>query len=176
MAQGQQEALAALYDETSPMLNGLLQRILERREDAEEVLLDVYMKAWKNAGGYTEKRGSVQAWLVIMARNSAIDRMRQRRAEPRTAGFDDAIAIGIEAAGDSPETQTAVAQRRRRVRDLLNELPAEQRQAVLLAFFGGYTHAELAGKLGEPLGTIKSRIRMGLLRLRSLAEGEGGLA
>jgi RNA polymerase sigma-70 factor (ECF subfamily) len=176
MAQGQQEALAALYDETSPMLNGLLQRILERPEDAEEVLLDVYMKAWKNAGGYTEKRGSVQAWLVIMARNSAIDRMRQRRAEPRAAEFDDEKALAVEAPDDSPETQTAAAQRRRIVRSLLNELPAEQREAVLLAFFSGYTHAELADKLGEPLGTVKSRIRMGLIRLRGLMEEGGGLS
>src|SRR4051812_27725662 len=78
IAQGRQDALARLYDETSPLVNGLLLRILERPEDAEEVLLDVYMKAWKYAATYTEQRGSVQSWLVTMARNTAIDRIRQR--------------------------------------------------------------------------------------------------
>src|SRR5215471_2866200 len=87
MAQGRQEALATLYDETSPMLNGLLLRILERPEDAEEVLLDVYMKAWKYAARYSDKRGSVPAWLMIMARNAAIDRIRQKRALPKTLPF-----------------------------------------------------------------------------------------
>src|SRR5689334_957481 len=88
MAQGHQDALAKLYDETSPMINGLLLRMLERGEDAEEVLLDVYMKAWKNAAGYSEKRGSVQAWLITTARNTAIDRIRQRRAQPRMVEFE----------------------------------------------------------------------------------------
>src|SRR4029077_20203626 len=88
MAQGRQEALARLYDETSAGLNGVLLRILERPEDAEEVLLDVYMKAWKYAGRYTEQRGSVQTWLMTMARNAAIDRIRQRRAQPKTQGFE----------------------------------------------------------------------------------------
>src|SRR5215813_13042102 len=81
MAEGHQDALARLYDETSPMVNGLLLRILARPEDAEEVLLDVFMKAWKYAPSYSEKRGSVQGWLLIMARNAAIDRIRQRRAQ-----------------------------------------------------------------------------------------------
>src|SRR5438309_12064231 len=88
MGQGQQGALAQLYDETSAMLNGLLLRILERPEDAEEVLLDVYMKAWKYAAAYTEQRGSVQSWLVTMARSTAIDRIRQRRAQPKTITFE----------------------------------------------------------------------------------------
>src|SRR5215471_1732028 len=77
MAEGHQEALARLYDETSSLVNGLLLKILARPEDAEEVLLDVYMKAWKYAAGYSDKRGSVHAWLLIMARNAAIDRIRQ---------------------------------------------------------------------------------------------------
>jgi RNA polymerase sigma-70 factor (ECF subfamily) len=170
MAQGLQNSLATFYDRTSPMINGLLRRILEREEDAEEVLLDVYMKAWKNAGAYSEKRGSVQAWLVIMARNAAIDRIRQRRAQPRIVAIESEAGFDIETQDASPEQQTVEAQRRRKVQQLLNELPPEQRQAVELAFFAGLTHAELAERLGEPLGTIKSRIRMGLIRLRSLLE------
>ena len=173
MAQGRQDALARLYDETSSILNGLLLRILERPEDAEEVLLDVYMKAWKYAARYTDKRGSVQAWLMIMARNAAIDRIRQKRAQPRTLAFEPESTPEPQSADASPEAQTAERERRRRVQLVLNELPPEQREVVELAFFGGLTHAELAERLREPLGTIKSRIRMGLLRLRGLIEEPG---
>src|SRR5439155_24577626 len=103
MAQGRQEALADFYDQTSPIINGLLHRILDRDEDAEEVLVDVYMKAWKNAAGYSEKRGSVHAWLVVMARSAAIDRIRQRRAQPRVVELDADLGIDLEATDDSPE-------------------------------------------------------------------------
>ena len=170
MAQGHQDALARLYDETSPLINGLLLRILDRPEDAEEVLLDVYMKAWKYAGSYSEKRGSVQAWLVTMARNAAIDRIRQRRAQPATLSFEPENVAEPASGESSPEQQSVERERRRRVQLVLNELPPEQRQALVLAFFGGLTHAELAEQLRAPLGTIKSRIRMGLMRLRGLLE------
>jgi len=170
MAQGRQEALASLYDETSPMLNGLLRRMLDKPEDAEEVLLDVYLKAWKNAAAYSDQRGSVQAWLVIMARNSAIDRIRQHRAQPRVVGLELESGIDPVSPDASPEVQTAAGQRRRRIQNIVAQLPPEQRQAVELAFFSGLTHFELAEKLGEPLGTVKSRIRMGLMRLRTLLE------
>jgi RNA polymerase sigma-70 factor (ECF subfamily) len=173
MAQGRQDALARLYDETSCMLNGLLLRILERPEDAEEVLLDVYMKAWKYAVRYTDKRGSVQAWLMIMARNAAIDRIRQKRAQPKTLAFEPESTPEPESTDASPEEQTAELETRRRVQLVLRELPPEQREVVELAFFGGLTHAELAERLREPLGTIKSRIRMGLMRLRGLIEEPG---
>lgn len=173
MAQGRQDALARLYDETSSVLNGLLLRILERPEDAEEVLLDVYMKAWKYAARYSEKRGSVQAWLMIMARNAAIDRIRQKRAQPKTMAFEPEATPEPESTEASPEEQTAERERRRKVQIVLRELPPEQREVVELAFFSGLTHAELAEHLREPLGTIKSRIRMGLIRLRGLIEEPG---
>jgi RNA polymerase sigma-70 factor (ECF subfamily) len=170
MAQGHQDALAQLYDGTSSMVNGLLLRILQHPQDAEEVLLDVYMKAWKYASGYSEKRGSVQAWLLIMARNAAIDRIRSRRAQPATLAFEAEFFPEPVAAGATPEEESVLAERRRRVQQVLHELPGEQREALVLAFFGGLTHAELAERLNEPLGTIKSRIRMGLMRLRGMLE------
>jgi len=166
MAQGRQDALARLYDETSSMLNGLLLRILERPEDAEEVLLDVYMKAWKYAARYTDKRGSVQAWLMIMARNAAIDRIRQKRAQPKTLAIEPESTPEPESTEASPEEQTADRERRRRVQRVLNELPQEQREVVELAFFGGLTHAELAERLREPLGTVKTWTRSALKVLR----------
>src|ERR1041384_4640015 len=116
MAQGHQDALAELYDETSSMVNGLLLRILAHQQDAEEVLLDVYMKAWKYAPSYTEKRGSVQAWLLIMARNSAIDRIRQRRAQPATLSFEPEVFPHPVAGGATPEEASVLRERRTRVR------------------------------------------------------------
>jgi RNA polymerase sigma-70 factor (ECF subfamily) len=170
IALGQQDALAQLYDETSPMINGFLLRMLEHPEDAEEVLLDVYMKAWKFASSYTEERGTVPAWLVTMARNAAIDRIRQRRAQPRVMAFEGESSAEPASVAASPEEQVSQSERSSRVQRVLRELPREQREAVVLAFFGGLTHAELAERLGEPLGTVKGRIRMGLARLRSLLE------
>jgi RNA polymerase sigma-70 factor (ECF subfamily) len=173
MAQGHQDALSKFFDETSPLVNGLLLRMLEHREDAEEVLLDVYMKAWKYASAYTEKRGSVQSWLVTMARSAAIDRIRQRRAQPKTQPFESETIPEPVSGESSPEEQSSGRERRHRMQQVLNELPAEQREALELAFFGGLTHAELSEHLGQPLGTVKSRIRMGLTRLRTLLEEPG---
>ena len=109
MAEGHQDALSQLYDQTSPLINGLLLRMLDRTEDAEEVLLDVYMKAWKYAGAYREQRGSVQAWLVTMARNAAIDRIRQRSAQSKTRFFETDTTPEPVSAASSPEQQTAEA-------------------------------------------------------------------
>ncbi len=170
MADGRQEALAKLYDETAGSVNGLLLRILDLPQDAEEVLLDVYMKAWKNARSYSPDRGTVRAWLFTMARSVAIDRVRQRRARLNTFPLDFPGIAEPPSAEDSPEQQSAHLQRRRKVQMLLDELPPEQRDVVMLAFYGGMTHTELAGRLGQPLGTVKSRIRMGLLHLKSRLE------
>jgi RNA polymerase sigma-70 factor (ECF subfamily) len=170
MASGRQDALAQLYDATSSMVNGLLLRILEHSQDAEEVLMDVYMKAWKYASGYSDKRGSVQAWLLIMARNTAIDRIRQRRARPSTLAYEPDIFPAPVAPDASPEEESVLRERRVRVQQVLKELPSEQCEALVLAFFAGLTHAEVAERLGEPLGTVKSWISMGLMRLRGLLE------
>jgi RNA polymerase sigma-70 factor (ECF subfamily) len=170
MAEGRQDALARLYDETSSMVNGLLLRILAHQQDAEEVLLDVFMKAWKYASSYSEQRGSVQAWLLIMARNAAIDRIRQRRAQPAMLSYEPEFFPEPVSADATPEEASVMQERRRHVQQVLNELPPEHREVVVLSFFGGLTHAELAERLGEPLGTVKSRVRMGLSKLRGLLE------
>lgn len=168
MAGGEQEAMSSLYDETSSLLNGLLVRMLGRAEDAEEILMDVYMRAWKKASSFSPERGSVQAWLVIMARSMAIDRLRQRKAQADTPTFDVVELASLVAPDSSPETQTEDARLRRQVAAVLHALPPEQREVLELAFFSGFTHSELARHLGQPLGTVKSRIRMALGRLRSI--------
>jgi RNA polymerase sigma-70 factor (ECF subfamily) len=165
MASGDQEALAHLYDETSPLINGLLLRMLRDASDAEEALLDVYMKAWKYAPTYSAERGSVKPWLVMMARGIAIDRIRRRRAQ-----LPPDVGEGREEASRnaSPEQQTIESERRGAVGRVLQELPGDQREVLLMAFFSGYTHTELASRLGQPLGTIKTRIRTALIRLRDI--------
>src|SRR5882672_1389418 len=166
MARGEQEALARLYDETSPLINGLLVRMLAHPQDAEEALLDVYMKAWRNARTYTAERGTVQSWLIVMARSIAIDRIRQKSALPRVADAEFELGIEFISPGPSPEDVTAEAERRGRIQRVMAELPAEQREVLELAFYSGFTHSELAARLGQPLGTVKSRIRMALGRLK----------
>src|SRR5712691_8970914 len=168
MAQGRQDSLGRLYDETAPLVNGLLLRILKHPQDAEEVLMDVYMKAWKNAASYSPDRGCVQSWLVMMARSVAIDRLRQRKTRLEAAGLTIENAPEPVSSEASPEEQTVRGQRSARVQSVLSELPSEQREAVVMAFFGGLSHSELAERLGQPLGTVKTRIRSGLLRIRNL--------
>ncbi len=176
MAAGQQQALAELYDLTSSLVHGVTLRILENAQDAEEVVLDVYMKAWRNASSYSEDRGSVTAWLVMMARTVAIDRIRSRQAQPRTSELTGREVQHQATFGQTPEQATAQNEWRARICAAMVELPQEQREALTLAFFGGFSHGELAERLGQPLGTIKTRIRLGLRRLRTLLEESAACA
>lgn len=161
--------MGRLYDATSGLVHGLVLRILAQKEDAEEVTLDVYMKAWRNAASYSPERGNVTAWLLMMARSMSIDRIRHRNAQPKTTDLPGDWP-DPPAPGASPEEQTVDSEWRARVTSALAELPREQRQVLAMAFFSGLTHAELAEKLGQPLGTVKTRIRLGLQRLRKALE------
>ncbi len=169
MAAGNQQAMGELYDRTSSLIHAVALRMLANPQDAEEVVLDVFMKAWRNAPSYTPERGSVTAWLVMMSRTVAIDRIRSRHAQPRTldlSGSDFFPEIAV--SPDNPEAATAHNQWRQRIHAAMADLPPEQREALLLAFFGGLSHAELSERLDLPLGTIKTRIRLGLKRLRGV--------
>jgi len=165
IADGEQVALGTLYDESSALVYSMVLRVLGNIADAEETTMDVYTQVWKNAAGYDGSRGSVTAWLVTLARSRAIDRVRSRtsRAKKETALPEtyDAPALG-----NSPEQDSEEKQRRTRVMAALATLPAEQRELVELAFYGGLTHSELVERTGQPLGTVKTRIRMGMARLR----------
>jgi len=160
IAAADQGAFAALYDATNPMIYGMALRMLGNPADAEEVTLDIYTEVWRRAANYDERRGSVVAWLMTMARSRAIDRLRianrSRREEPLPEG-------------DVPEAARAPAHAGmgREVRVALEALAPEQREAIELAYWYGYSHTELAARLGEPLGTVKTRIRAGMMRLRS---------
>jgi RNA polymerase sigma-70 factor, ECF subfamily len=165
-ANGDQSALTRLYDSTNRMVYSLILRIVSNTHTAEEVLLDVYLQIWRKAETYTASKGTVLAWLFTIARSRAIDALRSRAS--RESGQQDPLdAVG--AAVDhspSPEENSAISQRRQFVQQCLAELPVDQRQAIELAFFRGLSHSEIAEALKQPLGTIKTRVRLGMARLR----------
>ena len=176
IAAGDQQAMGDLYDLTSGLIHGVTLRILENSHDAEEVTLDVYMKAWRNASQYSEGRGSVTAWLIMMARSVAIDRIRSRGARPRALELTGAEAGRLFDRHATPELTAAHHESYARVEAALSQLSREQREVLILAFFAGLSHAALAHRLSLPLGTVKTRIRLGLLRLRTLLGESGALA
>jgi RNA polymerase sigma-70 factor (ECF subfamily) len=174
-AQGDQDALARFYDRTSPQVFGVIYRILNNREAAEEVTLDVYTQVWRQAHAYDQTRGTPGAWLMTLARTRAIDRFRAGAAEHGRIESLDAVEF-FASGDDTPEQEVEGQQRRRYVQQALAALTAEQRQAVGLAYFYGLSQSEIAEKLQLPLGTVKTRMRSGLIKLReALAPFEAGL-
>ena len=165
VAAGDQVALEALYDATSRRVFGLVLRILRDHPAAEEVTMDVYTRVWQQASRFDPSRGSAQAWLLTLAHNLAVDLLRARR---RLAGRESPLEPEWEIPDGqpSPETLSTDADMARKVRAALQEIPEEQRKAIVAAYFGGLSHTEIAEAFGEPLGTIKTRIRSGMVALR----------
>jgi len=167
IAAGEQSALTAVYDATNRLVFGLILRIVTDRATAEEVLLDVYTQVWRQAASYDTGRGVPLAWIMTIARSRAIDRVRagrndQQRKEPLEA-------IGeVSDAGVSPEEASVYSERQRLVRSALNTLVPEQREVIELAYYSGLSHSEIALKLGQPLGTVKTRTRLGMMKLRDM--------
>ena len=158
-------ALAELYDEHSRLLFGLILRILKDRGEAEEVLQEVFVHAWTRASTYNLQLGSPVGWLVGIARNRAIDRLRANSVRVRTLE-----AVPEPAPVETPEGSAVVGEKRRDVQRALAALPAEQRELIELAYFLGFTHSELAARFSLPLGTVKTRIRTGMITLRGQLE------
>lgn len=174
-ARGDQAALACLYDATAAQVHGLALRIVGDRDTAEEITGDVFLQAWRSAASYDPGRGSPVAWLLTIARSRAIDRLRATAGDRRQlAPFE----LGLKAAASEPgpEEASSLVQRSRFVRSALERLSREQREAIELAFFAGLSHNEIADTLGAPLGTVKTRIRLGMGRLRDALLARGGLA
>jgi RNA polymerase sigma-70 factor (ECF subfamily) len=161
IAAADQGALAALYDATNRLIYGMSLRILGNPADAEEVTLDIYTQVWRNAASFDDRRGSVVAWLTTMARSRAIDRLRSgvKRSRREESLMEPDSARAVEA-----PAQPGIG---REVAAALETLAPEQREAIELAYWYGYSHSELAVRLGQPLGTVKTRIRMGMMKLRS---------
>jgi RNA polymerase sigma-70 factor (ECF subfamily) len=165
---GDASALDVLYGRYAPPVYSLVWKVLQNAEEAEDVALDVFWQIWRQADRYDPSRGAPPAWIFTVARSRAIDRLRARhRREDRTVSFDDPEMnldpLDEEAA---PDQVASFRQTRDAVREAMKSLSPAQREAVELAFFKGLTHVEIARKLRKPLGTIKTRIRQGLIRLR----------
>jgi len=174
-AQGDQAALATFYDRTSPQVFGLVLKILNNREVAEEVTLDVYTQVWRQAHTYDQTRGTPGGWLMTIARTRAIDRFRAGAAEHGWIESLDVVEF-FASEGETPEQNLEGQERRRYVQQALAMLTAEQRQAITLAYFYGLSQSEIAEKLKLPLGTVKTRMRLGMIKLREvLAPHEEGL-
>jgi RNA polymerase sigma-70 factor, ECF subfamily len=158
IADGDQQALAALYDASNQLVYGLALRILNNPADAEEVTLDTYSQIWRTACRFDAERGSVTAWLMTMARSRAIDKRRSGagRYEWPLAKADDVVGAPAHMENGNGTVRAALA-----------ALAPEQREAIELAYWFGFSHTELAAHLGQPLGTIKTRIRLGIIKLRA---------
>jgi RNA polymerase sigma-70 factor (ECF subfamily) len=161
---GDEQAMAQLYDRYSSIVYSVALRVLGDTGGAEDVVQDVFMQLWRNPAAFDSSRGSLPAWLAVIARNRAIDVIRKRRPEDDIA--ETIVSVEPDLAGEA-ERARAID----KVRGTLGAMPAPQRDALEMAFFQGLTHSEIAAKTGEPLGTIKTRIRAGLLALRKALNG-----
>jgi RNA polymerase sigma-70 factor (ECF subfamily) len=165
IARGDESALAALYDRYNSILLGLLLRILHSRVEAEDVLQEVFLQIWQRAANFDEARGRAFTWMVTLARSRAIDRLRSLQSRQRAD--DTALRDAPDSVGDAV-ADVYHSEQREIVRAALDEIPEEQRRALLLAYFEGLTQAEIAAQLDQPLGTIKTRMRSGMSKLRDL--------
>jgi RNA polymerase sigma-70 factor, ECF subfamily len=176
VAAGDEHALSSLYDDTSRIVYGLALRILRDPSTAEDTCLEVYLQVWRTAASFDPQRGTVLAWLVTLVRSRAIDQLRSRKA--RRAEMEDTIdeVVGLRDSRPSPEMASAEAMRALAIRESIADLAPEQREAIELAFYSGLSHSEIAARKDLPLGTVKTRIRTGMLHLRKqLKPYEGGL-
>src|ERR1700690_1071048 len=151
--------MGALYDRYSSIVYAVALRVLQDTGAAEDVLQEIFMQLWRNPGAFDASRGNMAAWLAVIARNRAIDALRRRR--PESDIEDIVVSVEPDLASEA-DRSTAMA----KVRGALETIPAPQRSALEMAYFEGLSHSEIAGKTGEALGTVKTRIRTGLMTLR----------
>ncbi len=165
IARGDEAALGDCYDRYKLILFSLILRILHDRPEAEDCLQEVFLQVWRRAKDFDESRGRAFTWLVTIARSRALDRLRASASRTRIAA--DAEAEPGESVGDAAEDAIR-SEEGATVRQALAELPAEQRRALFMAYFEGLTQTEIAARLGDPLGTVKTRMRTGLMKLREV--------
>ena len=172
---GNQDALAELFDRYAGLAYGVAMRVLGDPGRAEDAVQEAFMNVWKQASSFDGERGSLRAWLLTSVRNRSIDYLRGRGAhERREEELQPGVAYG-EAPPD-PWREVALSLERAAVRDAMASLPAEQRQAIELAYFGGYSHTEISDMTRVSLGTVKGRMRLGLEKLSSYLRGRGLVA
>jgi len=172
---GDSSALEQLYDRYSSVVYRVALRMLKNRELAEDVVQEVFWRVWRRSSSFTNERGRVTQWLFGIAHNLCIDELRRMRARPAQVHEDvehPVIQQLIDEQTDVPAMAWTIEQRRVII-EAMSELPDAQRQAIALAYFGGLSHQEIATKLNRPLGTIKTRVRLGLHKLGSLLVARG---
>jgi RNA polymerase sigma-70 factor (ECF subfamily) len=165
VANGDRRAFRTLYAETSAKIYGVLVGVLGRNAQAEECLQEVYVKVWHSAATYSIERGSVMTWLIAVARHRAIDLKRRERARGAQTSLDEAAELA-DPAGEAGLERVALGGEGRRLRDCLQQLDEQPRRCLLLAYWRGMTQDELARRLDQPLGTVKSWIRRSLQKLK----------
>ncbi len=169
IAESHTDALRELYDRYNRLVFSVALAILGDRAVAEEATLDVFVRVWQGARTYRPERAKVQTWLIAITRHHAIDILRWQNSRPDVKSLSlEAIFLSNESAVSDPQERVELALQQARVREALAQLPAEQRQVLLLAFFRGYTHQQIAETLEQPLGTIKTRIRLAMQKLRQM--------
>ena len=168
IAGGDQTAFEQLYEQSRSLLFTLVSRIVGNEGDAADLLQEVYLEVWRKASNYDHARGTPMAWLITLARSRAIDRVRAlgSRGKGVTASLDDTPASDLVASNADAMEIRAANERQALVGAALKALPPVQRQAIELAYYGGLTHVEISGRLNVPLGTIKTRIRLAMEKLR----------
>ncbi len=166
VAQHDREAFSQLYDRSSSLVFSLAMRMLKVRSDAEDLLQEVFVQVWRQASNYSEDRGSPEAWIINIARSRAIDKIRSiRRMEKSFVLTDDPSRAECSA---NVESSAAESEVRLTMNSALANLPEAQRRVLELAYFDGLTQTEIAERLAEPLGTVKTRMRSGIQRLRDI--------
>jgi RNA polymerase sigma-70 factor (ECF subfamily) len=166
VAEGDARAFAELYDRHARPVFSLVLRIVIDHDEAQDLVQEVFAQAWTQAGRYDAARGPVSAWLLTIARSRAIDRLRSRRGRSAMVAADPSQVADVRDPAASQETEVLNAEQLARLRGAIAELPLLQRLALELAYFEGLSHTEVAERLEEPLGTVKTRIRAALQRLR----------
>jgi RNA polymerase sigma-70 factor, ECF subfamily len=160
---GNHDAMTELYDRYSAVVYAVALRVLADTAAAEDVLQEVFIQLWRNPESFDASRGDLAPWLAVIARNRAVDVLRKRR--PQTEFSETVVSVAPDLASEADRTRVA-----EKIRATLREMPTAQRSALEMAYFEGYSHSEIAAKTGEPLGTIKTRIRAGLMLLRKAVE------
>jgi RNA polymerase sigma-70 factor, ECF subfamily len=174
VANQDRDALNQLYDRFSTLVFTLAMRMLKVRSDAEDLLQEVFVQVWRQARGYSTERGSPEAWIINIARSRAIDKIRSiRRMEKSFVLTDDPARAE---SSENVESSAAESETRLMMNSVLANLPQTQRKVLELAYFDGLTQTEIAERLAEPLGTVKTRMRSGIQRLRQIVSSPGSVS
>jgi RNA polymerase sigma-70 factor (ECF subfamily) len=174
IGQAQPNALDELYNRYNRLVFSLASKMVADHAAAEEIMLDVFIRVWERAGTYRSEQAKVSTWLVSMTRHRAIDCLRRQkvRLDQSSLSWSEVTPDAVPQANNNPERATELTLRQERVRAAIAQLPTDQQEALALAYFKGQSHREVAETLGQPLGTIKTRIRLAMQKLRQLLQDE----